>query len=531
MGKYNRKKNKIKTQENKTDKLATTEQIETIKGFMSKYSIDLKRELEQLELLTEISSSKGVYNPRISEQYLQNILFNPKSATSDQINQWLLNPRSYNKEIRALSEYLETAVGQYGRSIYELNVEKSWKYMLVPSDVDNTSLLDSNDYKHSYDLALEVCRKLNIKSQFAKVDLTVMEKGVGFYLLEEKQNSITLIELPAEYCYITAPWTYGWQFAIDLVFFDKMIGLQDIMPELSVAYNLLLEKRKEGLSGDKLAPYQYYKLPIEKSFCFTFNPNRIDKTPPLTSALTSAIDVLSYRDLLRKKSLLDLFKLIALKVPLDKEGKRPIISYNEAADWISMIQAQSPENVVSFVSPFDATEISSSQVSTLDALVDLGNNNVYSSIGISPNAFGADNKNAGAIELSLETTFFFSSTHMYAQFANLVNWLIYLKTRKYKWQVSFFGMKLKHEKEIDQALSLTTGANFPIEYLMANVGIEPFQVKSFINWSNKMDLKSKMTPLQSQFTQSGESSSEGRPEKNDLDLTDAGEKSREYKDS
>lgn len=531
MGKKNRKiKSIVNINDSIPPKIATNEQMNTIQDFLGKYSIDLKRDLDKLDLLTRVSSSKGQYNPILSEQYLNDILFNPKAASSEQINQWLMNPQGNNKNIRALSQYLESAVGQYGRAIWELNVEKSWKYMLIPSDVNNAEYIDKADYKHSFELAANVCRKLNIKSQFAKVDLTVMEKGAAFYLIDEKSDSISLLELPTEYCYITAPWTYGWMFAVDLTFFDRMVTMPNILPELTAAYKVLVDKRKEGFSGDDLAPWQYYNLPVEKSFCFTFNPNRADKLPPLTGSMTAALDVISYRELLRKKSLLDLWKLIALKIPVDKDTKRPILTYEEAAQYIDMIQSQTPENIVSFVSPFDATEISSSQVSTLDSLVGLGNNNIYSSMGVSPNAFGLDNKNAGAIRLSLEINFYYGSTHMYAQFANLVNWLIYLKTRKYKWQVSFFGMKLKHDDEIKTATQLTTTANFPIEYLMANVGLEPFQVESFINWSNQMDLKSKMKPLQSMNTQSGSASGSGRPEGSESNLGDAGEKSREYKE-
>jgi len=516
---------------NSNIKPATNEQLETIQEFFNKYAVDLKKDLDRIDLLADVSSSKGQYSPVLSEQYLHDMIFNPASASSDDIAEWLLNPRANDANIRNLSLYLESAVGQYGRAVYELNVEKSWKYLFNTFKCSNAKYVDNADYIHSYEMAAEICRKLNIRSQFSKIDLTIMEKGVGFYIIKENTDNITLLELPADYCFITAPWTYGWQFAIDLSYFDRMIMIPNILPELTDAYKELIQKRKEGLEGDKLAPWQYYKLPIEKSFCFTFNPNKGDKLPPLTGAMGSALDVISYRELLRKKSLLDLWKLISLKMPMNKETNKPILTFEEAAEYIGMIQDQTPENVVSFVSPFDATEVSGNQVSTLDALVGLGNNNVYSSMGVSSSAFGGDNKNAGAIRLSLEINHFYASTHMYNQFANLVNWLISLKTRKYKWQVSFFGMKLKHNDEINQAIKLTTGTNFPIEYLMANVGFEPFQVESFINWSDSRDLKSKMKPLQSMNTQSGDVDSQaGRPAGEDSELGDAGEKSREYKE-
>ena len=104
------------------------------------------------------------------------------------------------------------------------------------------------------------------------------------------------------------------------------------------------------------------------------------------------------------------------------------------------------------------------------------------------------------------------------------------KTKTYKWKVKFFGNKLKEDKEIDTALRVATTANRPYEYLMANLGFEPFEMESFINWTDKLDIKSRLKPLQSMNTQSGNAFNEGgRPQKDVGDMQESGEKSREYK--
>ena len=271
-------------------------------------------------------------------------------------------------------------------------------------------------------------------------------------------------------------------------------------------------------------------MPAEKSFCFTFDPGKATKIPPLTGAMGASLDVLSYRDLLKKKSVLDLWKLIAMKIPIDKDTKRMQIPYEQASELIAMIKQQMPENIVTFATPFDAQEVAANQVNTMDKLVDLGDNNVFSALGISAAALGKDNKNAGQLTISTQITFDFSSTHMYTQFANLVNWILMQKTKTYKWKVKFFGNKLKEDKEIDTALRVTTTANMPYEYLMANLGFEPFEMESFINWTDKLDIKSRLKPLQSMNTQSGNAFNEGgRPQKDVGDMQESGEKSREYK--
>ena len=296
-----RKSNKkTTTRKNNNQKMATPEQIETLNNFVKTYSADLSKQLRQLDLITRISSNKGRYNPVLSEQYVNDRNFNPKSASSNEIQRWLMAPQYYDANIRHLSQYLENAVGQYGRAIWFLNTEKSFNYILTPADADNRDYIDTKEYMNSYNTALNTLRKMNIKYQFSKMDLQVMEDGVGFYFIQETDDTITFLQLPTDYCYITAPWTYGWLFAIDLTFFDRLVGLPDMLPELTEAYKVFVEKRKEGYTGEQLAPFQYYNLPPEKSFCLTFNPNRADKIPPLTGAMGASLDVLSYRDLLKK---------------------------------------------------------------------------------------------------------------------------------------------------------------------------------------------------------------------------------------
>ena len=311
-----------------------------------------------------------------------------------------------------------------------------------------------------------------------------------------------------------------------------MIGFPEVLPELTEAYKLFVQKRLEGFTGEDLAPFQYYNLPPEKSFCLTFNPNRADKIPPLTGAMGASLDVLSYRDLLKKKSVLDLWKLISMKIPIDKTTGKMQIDYNVATELIAMIKQQMPENIVAFATPFDAQEVAANQVNTMDKLVDLGDNNVFSALGMGAAMFGKDNKNAGQLKISAQVSFDYASTHMYSQFANLVNWILAQKTRTYKWKVSFFGNKLDKDKEIDNALKLTTTTNFPVEFLMANVGFEPFEVDGFVRLADKLDLKSKLKPLQSMNTMSNKIGSEGgRPQKDVGDMQESGEKSREYKDN
>lgn len=56
-----------------------------------------------------------------------------------------MSPQFYDNNIRHLSQYLETAVGQYGRAIWFLNTEKSFNYLLTPADANNSDYIDKKN--------------------------------------------------------------------------------------------------------------------------------------------------------------------------------------------------------------------------------------------------------------------------------------------------------------------------------------------------------------------------------------------------
>ena len=72
---------------------ATSSQLETLNDFVKTYSASLSKSLQQLNLVTQISSSKGQYNPLLSEQYLNEMNYNPSKANSNEIAKWLMSPQ------------------------------------------------------------------------------------------------------------------------------------------------------------------------------------------------------------------------------------------------------------------------------------------------------------------------------------------------------------------------------------------------------------------------------------------------------
>lgn len=529
-------------------KMATPEQIENINNTLQSNNLptleefihishdeykakmfanNIIRVAKQTALLTAKSSSNGKYQPVYSEQLLQDMNIMPQVASSDDIESWLLSPQYHDTNLRHLSQYLSYAVGQYNRAIWYLNTIKAYNY--VPKfPYCTVEEENSEEYKKDWDTYMNILQKMNIKYNIPKVDNAVMVDGVVAVYTVETNDTISLHHIPTDYIYITAPWTFGYTFAIDLTYFDRFAMLDEQVPELVNAYEAFVDMRKalynKKIKEDDLVPYQYYQVPPNKGWVFTFDPIHPDKVPPMTSSMGASLDILSYKELLKNKLALDLYKVIAMKIPLDKDNKNMAITYQLAEEITQVVQSMLPDNMRVYTSPFESTPIATDQTNRFNEIIDISNDSFSTSTGFNQGLFGSsDAKQGTAILLSQKVDFAYASTHMYTQYANFINYQIAIRTKKYKFGVQFFGNKIDEQKEIELYSSLVRTNNMSVYRLFAATGTEPYEIESCLRHENK--IKKLMEPVISAFN--GGSSDAGRPSKNDSDLSDAGSATRD----
>ena len=114
---------------------------------------------------------------------------------------------------------------------------------------------------------------------------------------------------------------------------------------------------------------------------------------------------------------------------------------------------------------------------------------------------------------------------MYRQFENFVNWLL-RKECGNKFQIQMFGSTARPQDDINMYSNIVKSNNCGIQFLFASMGLEPFQTLSMLQLDEEFGYKDLMIPIQSMFQSTG--GSPGRPKKNDGDLAESGERSRDY---
>ena len=489
-----------------------------------KFARSLRRTLDTVDALATISSADGSYQPIYSEQILQDVNVNPREASTSDIRRWIKSPHEFDQNLRGLSQYLLHGVGQYHRAIHHMNNTKSFKYRIQTPPMSK-KVIGNETYQRDWNAFKNFLFKMNVRYNLKKADYLTMIDGASFWFIDETSDTVSLFPIPSDFCYITAPWTYGFRFVLDLVYFDRYAFLTRYLPGLQDAYELFLEKRKDLYRGEELAPFQYFLIPPDKGWCFTFDPVRPDKVPPLTSSMTASLDVLSYRELLKNQAALDLYKLIALKIPVNNETGEMSMTYELATEIIQIIQGTLPDNMRVYGSPFESLPIVTDQTNRFEDLINISNSSFSSSSGFS--MIGTDVAKQGSIaQLSTKMDFAYASNHMYAQFNNFINYQVAIRTKNYRFRVEFFGNSLEHEKEIELATNHFRTANTPALDYFAVLGYEPFEIESKLDFEEALGLKNKMLPIMSAFNASDKEG--GAPKKQENDLGDAGDKTRNY---
>lgn len=496
---------------------------EYMENYAQQYAVSLTRTINQINGLND----NGFYNPNMGQDFTQSINISPLVPSQTQLTEWLKNPSKHQKSLRDVSQFLEGAIMQYKRSIKHFSSMLTYRYDLRPCDRIPKDGDGKKKYLTSMDTCNNILRKLNMRFQMEKVVTNIMQNGVGFYYVKDTKHFKTLYPLPRDYCFITGYWDNGYTFGIDLSFFDKFVGLSQVMPELNYAYEIFIKMRELGVRGDRLAMYQYYPMPVESSWVFMFDPIHADASPPLKGVFKDAFEILSYKDLLKQKTVLDTVTLLFQQIPYDESSKKFIMEYNEASKIVATTQQLLPKGVRTLASPFKGEQFNFSQSQSMNNIIGIGEELYWNSIGVNSTMMGGETKSALVLEYSLEGDMGFVD-HLYRQIENFVNWQLMLSSREFTWQTKFYGNRFTESKDIDRELKIVTSSNAPIEKLYALRGFEPFEIDPILDLELELDRKSRLKPIISGNQMSGKNgvNNNGAPPKDKL--TEGGENQKIY---
>lgn len=502
---------------NGLNEMSGEERKQIYDDFIKQYAKSITSTLKRI-------NANNVYNPMLGKEILKSISSSSKMPTSTDIESWLKDPRKYASQLRGVDKYFNESVMQYKRTTNHLEKILTFRYdMRLTTDFEED---EADDVIKATKKVWNYLRDFGVPYHSAMVMNRVVHNGGGFFYYQDANDYKTLIEMPIDYCYITGRWDRGYTFAIDLNWFADKSYLKETVPEIYAYYETFLEMKKLNLNRKSLADYQYYPVPVEKGFVFTFDNNSVDMIPPLTPVFKDATAIMTYKNLLMQRTALDTWKVIAQQIPLDKNDT-PIFSGEQAEMFIDFIQSVLPDGTAVFATPMETKEVDfSSGASSKDNIVGRGEELFWRSAGVNGGLMDASDKSSATMKYSLINDEGFVDT-VYQQFADFINLQLRVVSRKYRFLVKFYGNRYTEKDDAKEYKEFVVGANGTLGKLYALWGYEPFEVLPTMKLENALKYKELSLPIISGSQMSGKQDGSGAPEKSDSQIGDAGMQTRD----
>ena len=496
--------------------METNEQIKKLqeeeKQRMAAFAAELKNVLQLFDAEKIPNRTTSVYNRENLRTYLRN------PATD-----------ANNKSLRKLSAYLYTVSHVYRRMVnfkaHQINC-KTWNAYPVVSMVEEN---DEESILKEYERTVNIVKAMHMETQIFKVMLQAWKSGISYGYLygdPETDGSFYIHLLDPDYCKVScASYDQGvLGFFFDMSFFR---GNEDQLEYYDKEFTTLYNQ----YTTDNI---RWKQLPIERTICIKIDPDNLDYSIPPLSGLME--QVISLTDLQAAQSEIDSlqnYKMVWGKLDTISGTKNMndfAVDLDLALAFMNKINAALPDNVGYGLSPLDLktiefkdndasdTNVLSKAYSNLieaNGSIILNSNRITNSTSFKL-AMRAECEDAMAptTQLNAWLKFYLKYNHnvetIVVEFSDISPYFMDDEIEKY---IKAGGLGIPVKTDLASMMRANPQKSFGMDFLerqLLKLGTE--------RWVN---------PLVSSNTQSSISNDGGAPEKEDGDLTDEGEASRD----
>ena len=474
-----------------------------------------------------ISSKFAVLN-RLITRDLNNNTTSPTFSlySKEDIQSYLANPYTYEKQIRSAVTYIYGASSHFRRIIQYFASLSDLAYVVSPYGIDPKTA-KAKTINKNYRKVLNALSSMSIKTQFPKI-LTVCLREDTFYgTMWVTNDNITIQQLPSDYCAISTIEGNVLNVSFDFSYFDSHSALLEFYPpEFKTKYSVYQKNRTS----------RWIELDSPTSFAIKVNTDILSYSlPPFVGILRELYDLEDYRQLKLTKTALENYAMLVMALPMDKNGDWGI-DLAKAKEFWQNLDSVLPEEVGSVLSPMPINKISFEKSNTgdTDTITD-AEQNVFTSAGVSSLLFNNEKASANALALSIKAdqnlTF-----GIVRSIEDAVNRFIQAQSYGKNFKVTFLDVSPFNRKEMGDAYLKAASYGLPTIAMYAasqGLGQAELDSMSFLE-TEVMGLQDMFRPIQSSTQMSGNSlSSEsptdegGRPPSEATELTDSGEQSSE----
>lgn len=453
-------------------------------------SLDGNNSKVDISNMIGISNKFAILNKLITRDLNNNTVTPIFSLYSkDDIQTYLSNPYRYEKQLRAAMIYIYGASCHFRRLIQYFVGLSDLAYVVEPYKIDPKKA-NIRTTGINYRRVLNTLSSMSIKTQFPKILTVCLREDVFYGTIHQTSDSITIQQLPSDYCSIATVEGNVPNVTFDFSYFDARSHLLEYYPqEFQTKYKLYQKDRI----------HKWIELDSPTSFAVKCNDDILDYAiPPFAGLLRELYDIEDYKQLKLSKTALENYAMLVMALPMDKDGNWGI-DLNKAKEFWRNLDSVLPEEVGSVLSPMPIDKISFEKSNTGDTnTVNEAEELLFTAAGVSSLLFNNPKASANALLLSIKADQAITYG-IVKSIQDVVNRFIQAQGYGKNWKVNFLDVSPFNRKEVGDAYLKSASYGFPtLSAYAASQGIGQAELDSmsFLE-GTVLGLQSMFKPVQS----------------------------------
>lgn len=429
-----------------------------------------------------------------------------KDFTLEEINDII---RSGDLEsLRQLSLYYYRISGDYKNNVDFLSVLPLYDTVVIPVMKGKGS---QAQIIKNFDSACEFVEKLDVPNTFSHITKEWVKIGIYYGLLRMEGNNAVIQDLPLHWCRTRFKDFNNLNILeFNLQYFESIYD-KEYREEVINSFPELIQKAWHDYAILRTITDPWVMIPASLGgACFCFSD---DQTPLLLASIPELKKMQDAVGREEKRDENELYKLLIQKMPLDKNGEL-VFQLDEVADIHEAVAKMlAGLDTVDILTTFGDTSLESLQDSTAAAQsndrIEKYRKNAYDALGRSSIMFNAENSSTLAYSIKKDEALIISFLNQYE------TWIKFHLNDKFSRNGVSFDFEILpttvfNRKELQQ--TFFSGAQYGYSKMFAGVamGIKQRDQISLMEFENEfLEMSSKMIPLQSSYTSSGDSGESG----------------------
>lgn len=443
--------------------------------------------------------------------------------TKDNITLYLTNPYTYESQLRSAVVYIYGASSHFRRLIQYFASLTDLSYVISPYKVDPTKA-NRQSMNRNYRRVLNMISSINPRTTFANIVTVCLREDVFYATMWVFDDSITIQQLPSDYCKISTVEGNVPNVTFDFSYFDSRSELLPYYPkEFEEKYNVYKKNRTE----------KWIELDSPTSFAVKCNRDILDYSiPPFAGVLREIYDIEDYKQLKLTKTSLENYAMLVMTLGINPDGTWQM-NLEKAKEFWMNLDSVLPEEIGSILSPMPIDKISFEKTNTASVnTVAEAEQNLFSAAGVSSLLFNNEKASANALSLSIKAdqAITFGIVKGIEDALNR-----FLQTQSYgkNFKITFLDVSPFNRKEVGDMYLKAAQYGLPtVSMYCASQGLAQTELDSMNFLENDvLMIKELFKPLASSSTMSSSSNGAtdegGAPQKDASELTESGIQNRE----